>query len=87
MMNQKYLTRLALEAIAVGFLALIGGTASAWVVTRLLPSSVDTSACKGWNDKHQMELSLFLSGVGLHLLLEASGVNAWYIKKSASSLL
>ena len=81
-MDTKYLLRLCIEAAVVGLLTIAFGTASGFVVQKIMPKSTVSDACRGWNDDHRMELALFITGASLHLVLEAIGVNSWYCKNA-----
>lgn len=78
-MNLNYAARLATEASVVGLLLIAAGTLAGWIVTKTMPRKVDES-CKGWNSDHRMEISLFIAGAALHVALELTGVNAWYVR-------
>ena len=70
---------LLVEAIFVGVLVVIVGTAVGYVVGRF--ASVDLPAvCKKWNKYHAMEISLFLTGFFVHIICEYVGLNRWYCK-------
>lgn len=71
--------KLLVEAVVVGVMVVIVGSAVGYVVGRA--NSVDLpKVCKKWNKNHVMEISLFFTGVILHLLCEFSGINKYYIK-------
>ena len=71
--------KLLVEAVVVGLMVLIVGSAVGYVVGRL--NSVDLpKVCKKWNKNHVMEISLFFTGVVLHLLCEISGINKYYVQ-------
>ena len=70
--------RVALEAIIVGVLTVIVGVLVKSVISQLSPNVVPDS-CKDWNKHHIMELSLFFTGVFVHLGCEVSGLNQLYV--------
>mgnify|MGYP001162391929 FL=1 len=71
--------KLLVEAVVVGVMVVIVGSAVGYVVGRV--NSVDLpKVCKKWNKNHVMEISLFLTGAVTHLLCEFSGINKYYIK-------
>jgi hypothetical protein len=69
-----------IEAIIIGIILILLG----WVSVYLVPTYFKIELpdeCKKWNDKHAMEISLFLVGVLLRLGVEVTGVNKWYVNK------
>ena len=78
--------QLILEATLVGVISVILGSIIARIVTKLLPSNVDMVTWKreGWNDKHQMEITLFVLGFVGHLFCEFVGLNRWYCANGAA---
>ena len=69
--------RVAIESVVVGIMTVIVGSIVGFVLAKIV--SVDLPAvCKKWNKFHVMEISLFLTGVVIHLLCEVSGLNKWY---------
>ena len=76
--------KLLVEAVVVGVMVVIVGSAVGYVVGRV--NSVDLpKVCKKWNKNHVMEISLFLTGAITHLLCEVSGINKYYIKNGYAS--
>lgn len=71
-----------LEAVLVGLLVLLVGLATS-TAFMLLPRPTDLNK---WNKFHYMEISLFLTGVIVHLGCEATGLNKLYCKKGAACL-
>ena len=66
--------KLLVEAVLVGLMVVVVGSGVGYIVGRV--NSVDLpKVCKKWNKNHVMEISLFLTGVVLHLLCEFSGIN------------
>ena len=71
--------KLLVEAVIVWIMVVVVGSGVGYLVGRV--NSVDLpKVCKKWNKNHVMEISLFLTGVVLHLLCEISGINKWYTK-------
>ena len=71
--------KLLVEAVVVGLMVLVVGSIVGYLVGMM--NSVDLpKVCKKWNKNHVMEISLFLTGVVLHLLCEFSSINKWYTK-------
>ena len=69
--------RLIKEAIFVGIATVLVGSIVGFFVGKLF--SVDLPLiCKKWNKNHIMEISLFFTGVIIHLLCEFTGINRWY---------
>ena len=76
--------KLLVEAVVVGVMVVIVGSAVGYVVGRV--NSVDLpKVCKKWNKNHVMEISLFFTGAITHLLCEVSGINKYYIKNGYAS--
>ena len=72
------MSRLAIEAIVVGILTVLVGLIVKGIISAVVPSVVP-DICKGWNKYHIMELSLFFTGVLVHLGCEFSGLNQKYV--------
>jgi hypothetical protein len=71
--------KLIIESIAVGIITVIIGTLSGLLIGRLFSSDLP-KVCKTWNKNHVMELSLFFTGVLVHIMCELLGINKWYCK-------
>lgn len=67
------------EALVVGLLTVIIGTIIGFLVAKLTKINLP-AVCKDWNKYYTMEISLFLTGVFIHLLCEYFGINKWYCK-------
>ena len=63
------MTRLLIEAIAVGIIVLIVGSIVS-AVFRLFTSKSLPSVCKDWNKYYVMEICLFITGFLTHILCE-----------------
>ena len=73
------------EALFVGLLVVVGGT----IVSKIIGGFFSTDlppVCKKWNKYHVMEISLFFTGVFVHVFCELAGLNKWYCKKGAACL-
>jgi len=76
-MNQSVIK----EAIIVGIATVLIGQFVGFTISKLMNTKGSLrSECKKWNKNHIMELSLFFTGVLIHLLCEYFGVNKWYCK-------
>ena len=71
------------EAFFVGVLVVIFGTLVGYGVGRVFSSKLP-EVCREWNKNHVMEISLFLTGVLVHLVCEYSGLNKWYCAEGAA---
>jgi len=81
--EMEYWQKLAVETVVVGIVIVIIGT----IVSLLLPDFFKVKVpeeCKNWNKRYAMEISLFVTGVLAHLLMEAVGVNKWYCTNGAA---
>jgi hypothetical protein len=82
MVSAKVLT---IEAIATGFIVLIVGILVSWGMRYAGWAHVDLpEECKSWSKRHVMEISLFATGVLLHFICEAVGINDAFIKSRNS---
>ena len=72
------MSRVAIEAIIVGILTVIVGVFVKAIISGIVPSVVP-DICKDWNKHHIMEISLFFTGVLVHLGCEFTGLNQKYI--------
>ena len=66
-----------IEALTVGVLTVVVGSIVGFTLSKLFSNNLP-KICKEWNKNHIMELSLFITGVGIHILCEISGINKWY---------
>jgi hypothetical protein len=71
--------RLLVEAISVGILNVVVGNLVGWSIGKFVDSDLPR-ICKDWNKFYVMEISLFLTGITIHLICEFSGLNKWYCK-------
>ncbi len=74
---------LIMEAVSVGILTVIVGNIVALMVSAFLKADLP-SVCKDWNKYYAMEVSLFLTGVLIHLACEYSGINKWYCRNGVA---
>lgn len=77
------ITAVLKEAFFVGVLVVIFGTLVGYGVGRVFSSKLP-EVCREWNKNHVMEISLFLTGVLVHLVCEYSGLNKWYCAEGAA---
>ena len=66
-----------IEAIVVGIMVVLVGSIVGYILGKLMGVDLPI-VCKKWNKNHIMELSLFLTGVCVHLLCEYTHLNKWY---------
>jgi hypothetical protein len=69
--------QLIYEAVAVGIITVIFGNITGMLVGPFLKVSLP-EICSTWNKFYTMEITLFLTGVLIHLFCEVSGINKWY---------
>tara|TARA_A100001015_G_scaffold127945_1_gene141853 strand:- start:172 stop:414 length:243 start_codon:yes stop_codon:yes gene_type:complete len=74
------------EAIVVGIITVIIGNISGLLVASMLKVNLP-EICKDWNKYYTMEITLFLTGVLIHLLCEFIGINKWYCKNGNACLI
>ena len=87
--NIKEMSNLTYETVSVGIItALIGS-----IVIKILinfnrvddnESNNFENTIKNWNKNYLIEISLFFTGVLIHLLLEYIGLNKWYCAKKCA---
>ena len=73
----NYFLKILAECILVGLLVVIFGILVSFLISPLLKVDLPTE-CKKWNKNHVMELTLFFTGVSVHLFCEFTGINKWY---------
>lgn len=71
--------QLLIEAIVVGIMTIVFGNVAGMIVAPFLKVDLP-GICSTWNKFYTMEISLFLTGVLIHLFCEYTGVNKWYCK-------
>ena len=69
--------QILVESLIVGAMTVVVGSLVGFILSKIVSSNLPT-VCKKWNKFHIMEISLFLTGVIIHLLCEFSGLNKWY---------
>jgi hypothetical protein len=69
--------RVFIEACIMGLLVMLVGIISGRFVKPYFKVSLP-EICKKWNKKNVMEVSLFMTGFILHILLEITGINKQY---------
>ena len=73
------------EAILVGLATVIIGQFVGFTLSKILVKRGNIrTECKNWNKNHIMELSLFFTGVLIHILCEYFEVNKWYCKNGSA---
>lgn len=72
--------QLLFEAVVVGIISLIITFAVSWGLTPWLGVSGLPHDCKTWNKYHLMEISIVLSGMLFHILMEVTGANEKYCR-------
>jgi cation transporter-like permease len=71
------LHRIFIEACIVGLLVMLVGSVASKLVKPYFGITLP-EICKSWNKKYVMEVSLFMTGFLLHVLLEWTGINKQY---------
>ncbi len=83
--------KLIVESVGVGIITALIGSIIARILVKF--NQVDdnevlnetvTSTLEKWRKNYMMEISLFLTGVLIHLVLEYVGLNSWYCKKECA---
>tara|TARA_B100000035_G_C21032170_1_gene569038 strand:+ start:3303 stop:3545 length:243 start_codon:yes stop_codon:yes gene_type:complete len=76
---------LVLEALVVGIMTVIFGTMSGALVGSFFKMSLP-KICSDWNKFYIMEITLFITGVLIHLFCEYTMINKWYCKNGYACL-
>ena len=69
--------RIIKEATFVGVLVVIVGYIASMLLKPYLGMSLP-DICKTWNKKHVMEISLFVTGFIVYIIMEKAGINKKY---------
>ena len=77
--TNKHLSKLLIEALAVGAMTLVVGKISARIIA-------DIFRMYQINTPYGTEIILIITGVLIHLLCEISGVNKWYITNGVAAM-
>jgi len=77
--------KLLVEALVVGISTVVVGSLVGYGVSFLVKSDLPR-VCKDWNKFYVMEISLFLTGVLVHILAEYTGINRWYCSNGVACL-
>ena len=77
-LKNKNLSKLLVEALAVGIMTLVVGKVTAKVVAEVI-------RMYGLNTTYATEIILILTGVLIHLLCEFSGINKWYLTNGVAA--
>ena len=75
--EKNYTTRVFKEAVIVGLLVLGAAYLIKYIVKPYFKVDLP-EICERWNEKHVFEVSMFLTGFVLHIVLEITGVNKSY---------
>ena len=75
-----YVVKILKEAIAIGILTVIFGLIISFSIGSFFSVNLPL-ICKKWNKNHVMEITLFFTGVSIHLFCEFTGINKWYCNK------
>ena len=70
---------LIVEAVVVGIMTIIFGNLAGLLIGPLFKVDLP-EVCSDWNKFYTMEITLFFTGVFIHLFCEFSGINKWYCK-------
>lgn len=77
--------RLLVEAIVVGVLTAVLGTLTNAIVGPFFKVKLPP-VCDDWNQNYVMQISLFFTGVVIHLFCELVGINRWYCRNGYACL-
>ena len=72
--------KLAIEALFVGISTVIVGFFVSQLSKLFVKNQQLPIECKDWNKNYIMEVSLFLTGITMHVFYELAGMNNWYCK-------
>lgn len=75
--EKNYTTRVFKEAVVVGLLVLVAAYLVKYIVKPYFKVDLP-EICERWNEKYVFEVSMFLTGFVLHIILEITGVNKSY---------
>ena len=75
--------KVGIESLVVGIMTVLVGSLVGFLVGMVMKTELPP-VCKDWNKNFVMEISLFLTGVFIHLFCEFTGVNAWYCVNGAA---
>lgn len=73
--------KLITESIIVGISIVLFGTITSKLFSEYFKVDLPP-VCKEWNKNFVMEITLFFTGVFVHLSFELLGINRWYCKNS-----
>ena len=71
------MSNLFIETVAVGIMTVIFGNLTGLLVGSFYKVDLP-EVCSNWNKFYTMEITLFFTGVFIHLFCEFSGINKWY---------
>lgn len=72
------LVQLGAEGIFVGLALIAFVYISSWIISNFNLKPSLPEICASWNQKHVMEITLFLAGFLFHVSFELLGLNKWY---------
>lgn len=70
---------LFIEAVVVGIMTIVFGNIAGFLIGPLFKVNLP-QVCSTWNKFYTMEITLFVTGVLIHLFCEYTGINKWYCK-------
>ena len=78
--------KLLYETICIGLISALIGSLSIRIVLKFNKIENNKSLSiermvKEWNKNYILEISLFLTGILIHLIIEYIGLNKWYCEK------
>ena len=77
------LAKFSLEALVVGIIVVVAGSLVSFLVGLLFKTDLPP-VCKDWNKNYVMEISLFFTGVFVHVFCELTGINKFYCLNGAA---
>ena len=77
------LAKFGLEALVVGIIVVVAGSLVSFLVGLMFKTDLPP-VCKDWNKNYVMEISLFFTGVAVHVFCELVGINKFYCLNGAA---
>jgi hypothetical protein len=80
------MNKLLYETVCIGLIAALIGSMSIRIVLKFNKIEKNKSInieklVKEWNKNYLLEISLFFTGILIHLIIEYIGLNKWYCEK------